>query len=263
MRKNLIIAGLLFFSFALQAQNGVKLHLAIEAGGNILAHELLENWPVRQDAGSYFMGNSYVSGSIVTDAYLDYFGVKPQLQFNDRLTLSTGARFSMLGSNIEPRSGSDYHFFLRRNTQDQNQTEYFRVNGIEEQNLYIGVPLEIKFKLFEENWMRGLGIYLMAGADIGFLVNSKQSISFLNSEMKRHEAEFFKTSEISKAFSNAYGGLSFQYTSPGGYIFNISTPVIHQILSKNNSKLVELSGMGTGAQFSIAIPLIGNKQNLE
>ena len=81
--------------------------------------------------------------------------------------------------------------------------------------------------------------------------------------MKQYEAEFFNPISMSKALSNAYGGLSFQYSSPGGYIFSVNTPVVHSILSKNNSKLVDLDGIGTGVQFSIAIPLAGNKQNFE
>ncbi len=259
MKKRITIFSLLLFVLAVQAQNKTRLHLSFDAGSNNMGHLLRENWQVRQDAGSYFMGNSYVTGSIITDTYHNYFSVKPQLQIGNRLNLLSGLRLSILGSTISPGSGNDYHFFLKKESANAGQTSFYRVRGIDEQNYYLSIPLELKVKIWEQDWMRGFGFYLHAGTHLGFLIHSSQNIDFLTPEMQSHTAEFFDILPKGKLLSQVYGGLSFRYTTLHNYILSVDFPLFSSMLNKDNSSLMLFDSGGSGAQFSVAVPLCRSK----
>ena len=240
----------LFLITTLNAQKNHRFLLGFELGATSVKGDLSENWSIRQDISPYSDYNSY-SSSVNNASSISYFGIKPELTFNnDRLTVSSGLRFSQLESNLSGGINDEY-FFLRYQSNATN-TEYARVNSLTEKVNYLSVPLELRFVPIQ---ISNFGFYAKIGTEIGLKLFSKRAIEFTTAAMKPYEEEILNTNPVTanSMYSTFYGAIGVRWESLKGKNVNLEWILPSRFLTKNNLTLITPE-MYSGFQLSIQFP---------
>lgn len=254
MRSKKIFLLLLFIVNVcfLFAQDSNPFSVNLEFGSNTVNSTLSDNWPVRQDVGSYYY-DGYNSNYVYIDNTVVFFGVKPEYSFfKNKMSVSSGLRFTNLFADLSKANADQGgYFFLRYNSENTN-TEYARVKNINETSNYLGLPFELKISPFS---IRNISFYFKVGTEFSFKLNTNTSIDFKDNAMDIYKQDIIGDLDIR---SNTY--YSVLYNSVGVNIdtlkklkLNIELLLPSFFLTSNNSTLVNMDEF-SGIQFSVNLP---------
>ena len=207
-RKMLII--LLFFPLALWAQEEEdehyrreysKFRLGFEAGVGFLYGQTVTPTNVRENQSYYYDPHHYDRNyycGYVSDYYSVphyYIGVKSEISLNTSISLATGLRF--LGSNSE--LNSDRQYFLWKVAENNLTTDYVRVKHLTQNNLYVGIPLEMMLFTYKRDIM--CRHFLKGGVNFNFLLASKTTPYFENEAMNKYAIQIVNEIEKNTFFA--------------------------------------------------------------
>lgn len=251
MKKTVFFLVSLLLVNSLVAQKNHRFLLGFELGGASVSGQLSDNWSVRQDISPYSGYNMY-SSSVNNESSVAYFGIKPELTFNqNRLSISSGLRFTQLDSYLSGGINDEY-FFLRYKT-DASGTEYARVNTLTETVHYLSIPLELKYVPIQ---ISNFGFYAKIGTEVGLKLLSKSAIEFTSETMKPYEEEILNTNPINpnSMYSTFYGAIGVRWESLKGTYVNIEWLLPSRFLTQNNLTLITPDKY-SGFQLSVMFPL--------
>jgi len=199
---------MLGFVFQLNAQFVVNHLVSLEGGASSMVTDIPN--------ADFIRGNvpidQWESVSNVNSSLNRQFGgIKYEyLTMHNKMGISTGVRFSrqtgVIGRNDDWDSGD--FFYLKYSENGQN-TEYFKINGITQTTDYVGFPLEIRFFPYRASFLR---MYFKAGMDFNYKLQSKTNVQFSNPDMDAYENDvkaLFREPKSFMATSYFTGGLRF------------------------------------------------------
>ncbi|GHU68502.1 hypothetical protein FACS189413_05540 [Bacteroidia bacterium] len=165
-----------------------RLRIGVEAGIEFLDGTINKPAAVRENHSYYY--DSYYAKDYYYGGYIDdyqtitryYFGVKPEYSLNHRFTIASGVRFMYNHNNLI----SDREYFLWKVEETALTTNYARVKNVEQNNLYFGVPVEMKFFMSKKDLR--VRPYVKAGASFNFLLSSSTTPYFVNGRMEQKYA---------------------------------------------------------------------------
>ena len=261
MKKGLLL--ILFFPLALFAQEEKlyefpRLRWGIEAGSDMFSGRTVKNSNIRESQSYYYSYDpsyydDFYNVGFMYDSYnytRFYVGVKPEYSLNHRFAVAAGLRFSFNKSNFY----SDQNYFLWKISEENLTTNYVRVKGIDQNNFYAGIPLEIKF--FPGKNDLPVRKYFKVGMLFNFLAASHNSVTFLNEEMKKYEDNISR--QMGKpSFQSGYLYLGIglkigRMNHPFGSI-ELQAP-IRVFKDKKLSSFIKEPDAGFGVQAAIYIP---------
>lgn len=224
--------------------------IGVEIGFDFLGGSFKnEKWPIRQDVSYY---ESYGGSYVHTEENSFYVGIKPEFIFqNGAYSIATGVRYRSMEVNLWKNGYNSNYFYLRYGNNSVN-TKYARVNNVTESYDFIGIPLELKWAPLR---FSGFSIYLKAGCDVYFKINSKIEVDFVNESMKREQKDILDYIGIdtNDFYSRIYGGLGISYTALNrmGVSLDVLLPVN---LTNNNFTLIAPDAYSS-IQLSFQVPL--------
>jgi len=256
MKRNYLF--LIFFlsikAIPVQSQDSNNFAINFEVGSGIVMGELNKNWNVRQDVGSNYYYSDYNSNSLYTDMTIAYFGIKPEFTFAyNKIGVITGLRFTRINSNMAKYSASEGDYFYLLNKVDGNNTEYFRINNISQDNDYLGFPFEIRYIFYQS---RTFGLYFKAGTEINFKLNSKTDIQFLNEPMETYQNEILENVGVTPnpIYSSVYSSIGIKIGKRNRVNYNFEIFLPSYIRTPDNSSIV-VPNSYSGFQFSVQVPV--------
>lgn len=231
--------------------------LGIDIGRNYSTATLNNKWAVRQDVGTYYDSNSGNS-MLNNNLNLGYFSLKPSFNiFDERFTVASGLRIQFVDSEMTKAGSGSRNFFYLRYNSSISRTDFARVTQISESNVYLGIPLEISYNVFQYG---NFGAHLMLGAEAGYRVKSKAFIGFYDEGMTNQINEVMNGVDVSsnRLISSVYASVGANYNQNNKVIYKIDFLLPSKYLTKNNSSLLDFENF-SGIQFSISFLL--NKNN--
>lgn len=256
MKKILLTFTFLYVGFFLFAQNNTKWHIGLQMGGDQAFGDINKKWNVRQNLNSYSgydYDYSYNSESLLSNSSAFFMEIKTEYHLSNKLSLASGISFTKLNVSFTGNGTNGNYFFLRVSDANATQMDCFRIKSIDEENNYLGVPLELKYTPFR---IGRFGFYGKIGTDIGFLIHKKTRINFQLPEMQQYENEVFESvgTKTNSLLSTLRGGLGISYTTNKDLVLNFDIFSGGSFLTENNSRLINLKSM-SGVQCSIMLPL--------
>lgn len=256
MRFHKLFLLLLLFKMASTfAQNAGAWSFSIDLNSNLTNGNLRDNWPIRQDVGaSYYDDYYYSSNRVTADMNFTQISIRPEYQLiHDKLSVSTGIRFTHLQSEVSKYNSENGEYFFLRYESNPTSTEYARINSIAEKTAYLGVPLEFQITPFR---FYKLAPYLRIGSEIGFKLSSSNKINFYTESMDSYAGTImqqygFEPQSIFATLNSSIG-LSLGAAGKINYNFEILLPSF--FLTDKNSSLLEVNEF-SGFRFSLKIPL--------
>ena len=256
MRFHKLFLLLLLFKIASTfAQNAGAWSFNIDLNSNLTNGNLRDNWPIRQDVGaSYYDYYFYSSNRVTADMNFSQISIRPEYQLiRDKLSVSTGIRFTHLQSEVSKYDSENGGYFFLRYESDPTSTEYARINSIKEETAYLGVPLEFQITPFR---FYKLAPYLRIGSEVGFRLSSSNAIKFHTESMEIYADDIMQqygfVPQSIFATLNSSVGLSLGAAGKINYNFQILLPSF--FLTDKNSSLLEVNEF-SGFRFSLKIPL--------
>ena len=207
MKKSILLFSLIF-PLAAFAQD-VKIHeyprfrLGIEAGGGFLFGTTVKPAAVRENKSYYYdvysyrdyYYSGYVNDNQTTSHY--YVGVKPEFSITNSISIAAGLRF--LGSNST--LNSDKNYFLWKVSENDLTTNYVRVKGVEQNNFYVGIPVEMTFYTYKRDIR--VRHFVRGGVNFNILLASETTPQFENAAMKKYADKVKNDIEKKDPFSPA------------------------------------------------------------
>jgi len=250
-QKNLVFLLIVaLISISAYSQKSSNFIVGFEVGSNFVFGELNPAWNVRQDVGSYDYEYGSMYSGTATEMTMSYIGIKPELSFfKNKLGISSGLRYTRMNNALSNKSS---FFYLRDNVSSSN-TDYFKVKKINEDNDYLGIPLEVTYVPFQNDY---LDIYFRAGAELNFRFNTQLDIRFLNSDMNPYQQEIIRHTGITTntVYSSFYTGVGIRFGNRNDVKYNLELILPSYILSDNNSSVI-IPKYYTGFKFSVQIPV--------
>lgn len=183
-----------------------------------------------------------------------FIGAKAEKRlFEDKLGLAAGLRFLRAEYSIGPdnywtNTGDFFYWEVER---ENNNTYYYKVKGIEQNNSYVGIPLEVRYFISNPYIFR---LYAKIGVEFNLLLHSGTDILFKDEDMESHSSELTNMLEEPAHFvSSLYtvGGITLgKPDKPHGDI-----AIIFPYGYLNETGSIIKRGLGAGAQVSFIIPL--------
>jgi len=241
---------LIFFSVYSQESNGLS--LGFEVGSGFVTGDLNKNWNVRQYMGNYDYDYSYGS-SISSDMSISFIGIRPEISFlQNKIAVSSGLRYTRINSSLSNGSTSDGAFFYLRGNGNTTNIDYYKVRKINEDNDYIGIPLDIKFLPFLNEYF---DLYFKLGAEINFRFNTSTDIDFLNPDMEQFQQELIANVKFTPNhfYSSLYGAIGIRLGKKDRVKYNLELILPTYILTANNSSLLT-PRYYTGFNFTVQLP---------
>ncbi len=191
---------------------------------------------------------SYYFDQIFADVKIEY------RFFEEKLWLSSGLRYSNLLSSLGKyayyENSSDY-FYLTTNN-DENTSNFYRVQNIDYSAHYLGLPIELRYSPFSLRFIR---VFFKAGTEFNFLFQENKSVDFKTTEMENYEGDILDLFDSSPGlYGSVYLGAGIHLGRPGktGFRLEANFPVFP--FCSGSFGLVE-PVFGGGAEFSIVFPL--------
>jgi hypothetical protein len=261
--KRLLLIGLLLSASSLiSAQEETisvsRFRLGIEAGITTAFDVTTNKLDNLRESQSYYYDDAYYNwGYNIRNFNLYYLGLKPEYTISKRFAVAAGLRFSFNPDELN----SDKDYFLWKTKEDGLNTNFVKIRNISQKNIFVGVPLELKFFPREKDYF--VRHYFILGSALNFLINSKTRILYENSEMGKYNSLI--SEQIGKP--NSFQG--YLYVGFGLKIGQTNHPLgnieIHfPVYMFDNEKLSSFSGaretVAIGLQTTFQIPLCkGNK----
>jgi hypothetical protein len=185
-----------------------------------------------------------------------HMGAKFEVRtMKNKFGLSGGLRFTHYVSSI----GRDYYydtptdFFYYRFRDEETFSEYVKIKSFTQKSSYLSIPVELRYFPFMQKNFR---IYFKSGAEVGFLMDYKNSVDFYNDEMDLYETEVSEDfADPSTVFTTLYFSAGIQIgrdTRPG---LNLEVCLPYMFLSGEVSGLITPE-FGGGLHLSFHYPLI-------
>jgi hypothetical protein len=234
-------------------------YIGIDVGTTFIESEISEMDYIRSSTPSYMM--MYSANSITSSSYKNSLGVKFEiLSLNDRFGLLGGIRFSHINSSIGKTdywtNNTDYFYWLYR--QDGINTEYLRINEINQNSDYIGVPIEVRY--FTAKRPRKFQLYFKLGIEVNCLLKSKTGILFYSSAMKPYEKDLIGMLDEPERISvAAYGGGGFKIGKDQKPSISVEATIPYMFLTSESSGLLKPL-YGGGFQLNFQIPIKSKAQ---
>jgi hypothetical protein len=186
------------------------------------------------------------------DFTLYYFGLKLEYALTKRFAVAAGLRFSFNPSSLD----SDRDYFLWKTSEDGVNTNYVKITDVSQKNMFVGIPLEVKFFPREIDYF--VRHYFILGTTLNFLVSSKNEISYGNNKMEKYDAlisEQIVKPNIFHGYLYAGFGLKIGHSSrPLGNI-EMHFPVYMFDNKRLSSFARAKKTFGIGIQTTLQIPL--------
>jgi len=252
MTRLITLTFLLLEALISTSQESKILLFGAEAGFISSMNELNNNDHIRGYV-SYPMG--YYSSSIISASDRIFFGLKGESIFgeNAHWAIATGLRYSR---NSDVISDNSLHYnstgyFYWKYSEDEEKTEYLKIENIYQNSHYLGLPVELKYFISVPVKLR---LYLKMGAEFNLLLANRSKIDFRNPDMKGYESTVSDQIADPNTISLAlYGAGGFKY----GYDDNISVSMElvapHVNLIPSDNALVK-SYAGAGFQINVQYP---------
>jgi hypothetical protein len=185
---------------------------------------------------------------------MKFIGIKPEFAFlNNLFAITSGLRYTRMNSVLNMNSSSSGSYFFLRDNASVIGTELYKVKKINEDNDYLGVPLELMFLPFPYEYF---AFYLKAGVELNFKFNTNRSIEFLNADMKPNQQKLFNQAGVTPSpfYSTLYSAVGVRYGKGNGLKYNFEVLFPSQILTTNNSSLF-VPRFYSGVKLSVQFPL--------
>ncbi|MFO7722100.1 MAG: hypothetical protein R6V49_02655 [Bacteroidales bacterium] len=252
----LLFSGLLTFAQAAPENIGTqwKSYLHGEAGTLFLNTSITERLAIRQNVSSYYASQSS-TGEISSNTNAFTGGIRWEIKHpNQKLGLSTGLRFTSVNTDITGQTAQSADFFYLRYTSDGTDTKFARVRSISETGMFIGIPLEVRYRLFR---VQNIFYYVMAGSEpASFNIHNQTDIQFQDPSMEAYEDDVRAgfSSTVKNYSSTLYWalGCSINGKNSGGVTIEVMLPSLY--LSKENFQLIEINQF-SGLRATIQLPL--------
>lgn len=253
--KIVLFAFLLMNCFTLSfSQEGRLKYFGIEGGTTFIESDISNKDYLRGDMSSYYM--TYSAKSISSWSYKSFVGVKLEmLSLNDRFGLFGGIRFSHINSSIGKRDyitdNSDYFYWRFR--EDGVNTEYLKINEINQKSNYVGIPIELRF--YTAKRPRVFQLYLKLGIEINYLLTSKTEVVFNNPAMRPYEDDIVQMlDKPDKINSAVYGGIGFKLGKDQKPSLSLEACMPYINLTSRTYGIVQPL-FGGGFQLNLQIPI--------
>jgi len=249
------------------AQDDVKnkkhhnIRLGVEFGTDFFFGDPIKPKMVRESKSSYhsFHDYDYYCGLIPNYQEMNvmYVGVKPEFYFcRNRIGLSTGLRVSRYSTTLD----SDRDYFLWLLHEDDVYTEFVKIREINQNNYYLGVPLEFRF--FPNKRELPVQFYVKGGSTFNYRLFTNNKVKFQNKSMNSNAETVGDQANSTLRNFNAYmfagfglkiGGFSTGYGKKFPYI-NVEAHILNIMLTDKASSFMRTNA-GLGFQLSAQIPL--------
>jgi hypothetical protein len=259
IKTSQLLCFLIFSSITAWSQAPRLKYAGIESGINFIACQMIDNENVRGDVPAYDE-YGFETNSLTTLSYKSFFGVKGEIfALNDRLSLSSGLRFSQIvnsvGKNSYWGSGTDYFYWL--SSENGTTTNYLRVKQINQKSEYIGIPVEVRGFIARRPHFAQL--FLKLGIETDVCLHTKNTVEFANNAMQSHEGELkSQIKDPNTFFAAFYGGGGIRIGRETKPSVSIEGCFPYLLFSPTSLGLVEGS-FGGGFQVNVQIPLIPKK----
>jgi len=263
--KNIIILLVnLFFIIEIQADevdtikiNIPRFRIGIEFASNLFIQEINKPDRIRENRSYYYESNydrNFYCGFVAQpDHYFcSSFGIKPEFAFGKSFALTTGIRY--IFNKIKLSSDKDY--FLWKVNEDGNKTNYVKIQNIQQQNYYIGIPLE--FILYTNRKDLPVRHYFLGGVAFNILVASKNTVNFQNKNMQKYTTDVLNNiAKPNIIHGNIYIGCGFKCGKSKYPFGNVEffIPISYSQIQEN-SLLKGGCSAGFGFQTSLKIPIL-------
>lgn len=236
-----------------QKQEDDKYYLiGIETGFDFLNCNPPDKSYIRADINTY--SYNYVTSNITALSYKYYAGMKIERKFlKKKLGILSGIRLTQntgtIGKTTYWSNTSEYFFFRIEN--NETSSEYLRVKELKEENLFLGVPLEIKIFPYKSKKMN---IYYKIGVEFNYLLKSENDVLFYDPLMNERKDDVTHLLEKPDSFT------SFLYVAAGIRIkagknmINLEGCLPSVNLFPESSGLVS-PNYGGGVQLNFQLPL--------
>lgn len=207
---------------------------------------------IRGEVSSYYNGQENQVLSMFYNRI--YSGVKCEIRNKtNRIGLISGLRFtqnfSSLGKSNNWESNSDYFYF--RLSSDDQTTRYLTINEINETSSYIGIPLEVRYFLYEQH---KAGLFLKGGFDFNYRLSTSRNVRFNNSESEVYSSNVLAMFGQPDDFYSSFllsAGIKLGKDDGLNATIEITAPVIP--LTQHPSGLFS-SFAGAGIQINVLLP---------
>lgn len=242
MKKIMLLAiGAMFVSSAYS-----QINLNFEAGTSAIYGDVSENKRLREKniwgEELIFIGSKYLS-------------VMPEYDITEHASIMGGVRVVVNNTNYNVGDGS---FAYWRYDEQGTNTYCYRIENIEQQSIFLGVPFVAKWSV------RGHSVkvspFFKAGVAFNFNLSQEIDVDMLDESLEDECAHRIKN-EISTSsfYFNEWLSAGVDFGEKNKFSFEIIFPTI--ILGKSPTKLCDDTGFGFGAVFSWRMPLITNNSN--
>ena len=210
---------------------------------------------IRQGPTSFPYYDDGYNGSYGETISTSFISVIAEYRFpSDRFWLSTGIKYTSMHSKISnaDNTNNETDFFYVLLNKDLNNTYYYRVKEISEQNNYIGVPLDLSYSPFLPRFFR---LYFKVGFDFNFKISTKRNVDFQDAKMENNEDRIINLFDKPNNFyATSTVGVGFQLGRQGKPNIRIEANLPAVILTSKASGLID-HNVGGGAKISFFIPL--------
>ncbi|MEN8156873.1 MAG: hypothetical protein ABFS10_07975 [Bacteroidota bacterium] len=231
-----------------------KIYWGIETGIKTFNSQIPDYNFIREEAVYYFgYYDNYSEISLLT--YLPFVSLKGEYRtLSDKLWLSAGINYSamtsLMGKAGYSHDESDYLYLVL--SQSENDTYYYRIEEIGENDHYIGIPIDFRYSPFIPRFFR---LYFKLGFDLNFKVASKQSIVFYEAAMQEHEeAVLALFDQPNNFYSTGTLGIGFQLGKQNRPNFRIEADFPTFVLTPKAFGLMD-HDFGGGGRISFVLPL--------
>ncbi len=254
----LLFAGIVFVT--VRSQEAPHFSWGVECASNSVNGTLNEKWAVRQDVSSYNGDYGYSNSGVLNTSMSMYsIGFKPEYSFyHDRLSVFSGLRLTRINSYMDKLSSGSGDFFYLRYKTTPTSSEYCRVMSVDENNDYLGIPLELRYTAFRIN---RFSFFVKVGTELSFKLASKTDIAFTSESMNPYKDEILNSVgvKVNTMYSTLYGSIGVKYSPNNRINLNLDLFLPSAFLTTNNSTLIIPQNF-SGFQFSVQIPITTQKK---
>lgn len=208
---------------------------------------------IRQDLASYNLYNGSSTSNLKSTLNFQYAGIKYLRYLNSKIGLSIGLRYTNIKTSIQKDKtdgGANYFYF--RLSQNGTETEFIRLTKIAYTSNCLGIPVEAiySFKL-----LNTFSLFLKAGIDFSYNINTKNEIGFSRSAMKIYKEDVLNIYGSPSSFNSYfYFGGGWHIGKPDKPSLNLEINFPALLLTSKTSTLVSPES-GAGFQISLLFPL--------
>ncbi len=215
------------------AQNR-KWLFGLEAGGSIFGNDVSRKPYIRNEQQNDFRHELAGKFNLI------WGGTKIETQ-KGKWSFGSGLNYLQTSSSIAANGDAGYYYVLYK-TPD-NSVEYLRTRELAQSASYLAIPLEVKFFPFAMD--NSFKVYFSASAQMGFLLNFKNSISANAPDKDLQAVDVYALLEKpGGTISTMNFGGGVQWTRPSGLICTLGVIVPASFATSGTQAVNPNSGAG-------------------